>query len=226
MDHDLVVREKMTERYLLNELDPGERNQFEEHFFDCPDCALDVRAGAEFVARSKAILADTPEESFTRAIPPRPRQSRDWFSWLRPAFAVPVMAALLLVIGYQNLVTYPKMQSALQQPQVLPWASVNVGTWGEGGPTITVSHGKGFLLFLRIAPDDKYVRYSADLYNSAGKLESSFPIPASSQQDQWPVQIPASNYAAGNYTLDVHGVTAAGESREVGKASFVLKMQQ
>ena len=135
------------------------------------------------------------------------------------------MAALLLVIGYQNLVVYPRLQSALQRPQVLPWASVNVGTWGEGGPTISVTQGKGFLLFVRIAPDDKYVRYSADLYNSAGKLESSLTIPASSQQDQWPVQIPAANYAAGNYTLDVHGVTAAGDSMEVGKASFILKMQ-
>jgi hypothetical protein len=225
MDHDLVVREKMTERYLLNELDSRERDQFEEHFFECPDCALDVRAGAQFVTQSKAILAETPEESFTRAIPLRPKQSRDWFAWLRPAFAVPVMAALLLVIGYQNLVVYPRLQSALQRPQVLPWASVNVGTWGEGGPTIVVTQGKGFLLFVRIAPDDKYVRYSADLYDGNGKLESSFPLPASSQQDRWPVQIPAANYAAGNYTLDVHGVTAADNTMEVGKASFILKMQ-
>ena len=226
MDHEMVVREKMSERYLLNELDARERDQFEEHFFDCPDCALDVRAGTEFVAQSKAILAETPEEAFTRETPPRPKPSRDWFGWFRPAFAVPVMAALLLVIGYQNLVTYPKLQSALQRPQVLPWASVNVGTWGEGGPTILVPQGKGFLLFVRIAPDERYVSYSADLYSSGGKLESSFPIPASSQQDQWPVQIPAANYAAGNYTLDVHGVTAAGNTIEVGKASFILKMQQ
>lgn len=226
MDHEMVVREKMTERYLLDELDSGERDQFEAHFFDCPDCALDVRVGAEMIAQSKAILADSPEESFTRPVPARPNPSRNWFAWLRPAFAVPALAALLLVIGYQNLVVYPRLQSELHRPQVLPWASVNVGTWGEGGPTISVPQGKGFLLFVRIAPDDRYVRYSADLYDSGGKLESSFPIPASSQQDRWPVQIPAANYAAGNYTLDVHGVTATGNTMEVGKASFILKMQQ
>jgi Putative zinc-finger len=226
MDHDLVVREKMTERYLLDELDPRERDQFEEHYFDCPDCALDVRAGAELIAQSKAILAETPEEAFTQTDVGHFKPARGWFAWLRPAFVVPVMAALLLVIGYQNLVTYPKLQSELHQPQVLPWGSVNVGTWGEGGPTISVPHGKGFLLFVRIPPDGSYMRYTADLYNHDGKLESSFPIPASSQQDQWPVQIPAANYEVGNYTLDVHGVTAAGESKEVGKASFVLRVQQ
>jgi hypothetical protein len=226
MDHELVVREKMTERYLLDELGSSERDQFEEHFFDCPDCALDVRAGAELIAHSKAILAVSPEEDFTRVVPPRPSPARDWFGWLRPAFAVPVMAALLVVVGYQNLVVYPQLQSELHRPQVLPWASVDVGAWGGSGPTILVAQGKGFLLFVRIAPDDRYVRYSADLYNGNGKLESAFPIPASSQQDRWPVQIPAANYAAGNYTLDVHGVTAAGNTMEVGKASFVLKMQQ
>ncbi|HEX9110108.1 MAG TPA: zf-HC2 domain-containing protein, partial [Terriglobales bacterium] len=58
MDHDVVVREKMTEKYLLNELDPEVRDQFEEHFFDCQECALDVRAAAEFVEQSKGVLAE------------------------------------------------------------------------------------------------------------------------------------------------------------------------
>ncbi len=226
MDHDLVVREKMTERYLLDELDPRDRDQFEEHYFDCPDCALDVRAGANLITQSKAILAETAEEVFSQTDTAHSKPARGWFAWLRPAFVVPVMAALLLVIGYQNLVTYPKLQSELHQPQVLSWGSVNVGTWGEGGPTITVPQGKGFLLFVRIPPDASYARYTADLYNDDGKLESSLMIQASSQQDQWPIQIPAANHEAGNYTLDVHGVTAAGDSKEVGKASFILKMQQ
>jgi len=33
MDHDAVVRQKMTERYLLGELDSETRDEFEEHFF-------------------------------------------------------------------------------------------------------------------------------------------------------------------------------------------------
>ena len=39
---------------------------------------------------------------------------------------MPVFALLLAVIGYQNFVTYPKLQQAVNQPQVGPWASVNV----------------------------------------------------------------------------------------------------
>ena len=224
MDHDVVVREKMTERYLLNELDPGIRDQFEEHFFDCPDCAQDIRAGAELVAHSKTVLAETSEDAFIRPVPARSKPG--WLDWLRPSLAAPVMAALLLVIVYQSLVVYPRLQSALRQPEVLPWAQVNVGMYGDGGPTITVPAAESFLLFVRIPSDGSFVRYTADLYNHDGKLEWSLTIPAASQQDQWPVRIPAANRPSGSYTLDVSGVTAAGDKKGIGKASFELQIQK
>ncbi len=226
MNHDLVVRQNMTERYLLNELGPEQRDQFEEHLFDCPDCALDVRAGAAFVEQSKAILAENATETAPgRATSSAPSKG-GWFAWLRPAFAVPALAALLLVVGYQNLVTYPRMQQALNQPQVLPWASVNVGTWGTGGPTITAAPGSGFLLFLRIPPSGAYDHYTADLYNPAGQIEWSLTIPAATDRDQWPVQVPGANRQAGTYSVAVRGVTAAGESRDLGRTSFELQIQK
>ncbi len=226
MDHDAAVRQKMTERYLLDELDPAQRDEFEEHLFDCQDCALDVRAGARFVEQSKAFLAErAPEITHVRLpIPAAPKSG--WFAWLRPAFAVPALALLLAVVGYQNLVTYPQLQQALNQPHVLPWAAVNVGTFGAGGPAITTTPGKGFLLFLRIPPDGVYDHYTADLNNPAGKVEWSLTIPASAGQDQWPVQVPAANRESGSYIVVVRGVTAAGESKEVGRASFELQIQK
>ncbi len=231
MDHDLVVRQKMTERYLLDELDPEARDEFEEHFFDCPECASDVRACALFVEHSKVALAKQSEPISGSAPAPAsvPAQA-GWLAWLRPGlrarFAVPVMAVLLAVIGYQNLVTYPQMQQALNRPQVLPWAPVNVGTYGSEGPVVTTRTGEGFLLFMRIPPDGAYGHYTADLYNPAGKLEWSFTIPAVAGQDQWPVRIPGANRQAGSYTLAVRGITAAGESKEVGRASFELQIQK
>jgi hypothetical protein len=86
--------------------------------------------------------------------------------------------------------------------------------------------GEGFLLFVRIPPEGGYAHYQADLYNPAGKLESSFTIPAVAGQDQWPVRIAGANRPAGGYTLSVHGITAAGESKEVGRASFELQIQK
>jgi len=232
MDHDMVVRQKMTERYLLNELDPVARDEFEEHFFDCKDCALDVHAGALFVEQSKVVLAEKPE-LVAAALPPTASVPavRRWLVWLRPAVVVPLMVLLLTVVAYQNLVTYPHLQQALNSPQVLPWASVNVGTWGSGGLVITTRPGEGFLLFVRIPPEGGYSHYTAELYNPGGKLEWTLTIPVASgketsAQDQWPVQVPGANREAGSYTLAVNGVTTAGESKEVGQASFELQIQK
>jgi hypothetical protein len=223
MDHSDATRLKATERYLLNELDPEQLDQFEEHLFDCPECALDVRAAAMFLEQSKNVLAENTE---ARPVLVPQHARKPWLSWLRPAFAVPVMAALIAIVAYQNLFTYPNMQTALHSPQVMPWASVNVGTWGAGGPVITVPSGKGFLLFVRIPPESSYARYKTDLYNPAGKLEWSLDFPANSGQDQWPVRVPDSNRESGTYTLTVHGITSSGETRDVGRTSFELQIQQ
>jgi hypothetical protein len=222
MDHTAVVREKTTERYLLNELDPEVRDEFEEHYFDCPECAQDVSAASVFVEHSKLVLAESSEPASARAAVHPVR--RGFFAWLRPAFAAPALALLLAVVGYQNLVTYPRLQSELNQPQILPAVLVDVGTYGAG--ETAVPEGKGLLLSLRIPPDGAYARYTAELYNPAGKAEGSFTITPATGQDQWSVTVPAVQREAGTYTLALHGVTSGGETKDLGNTSFELQIQR
>jgi len=222
MDHTAVVREKTTERYLLNELAPDVRDEFEEHYFDCPDCAQDVSAAALFVEQSKLVLAEALAPVAARA-EVRPIH-RGVFAWLRPAFAAPALALLLVVVGYQNLVTYPRLQSELSRPRVLPAVSVNMGTFGADENT--VPDGKGLLLTLRIPPDSAYARYTVELYNPAGKSEGSFSITPVPGQDQWSVTVPAVHREAGTYTLALHGVTSSGETKDLGSTSFQLQIQR
>lgn len=225
MDHALVVRQKMAERYFLNELEETVRDAFEEHYFDCPECARDMSAGSDFLEHTKVVLAERPElVSVSQPAPSRIKPARaEWFAWLRPAFAAPALALLLAVIGYQNLVMYPNLKA---QPQVPAWAMLSIGTWGVTGPIIPVREGKGFLLMVRIPQDKPYASYIADLYNPNGKLEWSLPFPGSADQDQWPMQIPGANREAGTYRLSVRGFTAAGESKDLGSASFELQIQK
>jgi anti-sigma factor RsiW len=49
MDHSEAVRVNATERYFLQELTPDQLAQFEEHFFECPECAVDVQATAKLL---------------------------------------------------------------------------------------------------------------------------------------------------------------------------------
>lgn len=225
MDHEEAVREKATERYLLDELDPEVRDQFEEHLFDCRDCALDVRAAAMFVDQSKVILAEPSAHSVVKE-PARARTNAGWFAWLRPAFAVPVFAILLAVIGYQNFVTYRKLTAAANQPQIGPWASVNVST--RGTPTIPIKtrSGEGFGLLVNLPPDTGFVSYVVELYNPAGKMEWSGPLSAESADQGRQIYIPGRNRLPGIYTLAVRGVNAAGESKEISRNTIDLQVQQ
>jgi hypothetical protein len=226
MDHEVVVREKMTERYLLDELKPEVRDEFEEHYFVCPECARDIRAGFEFVEQSKVVMAEDQEPLSLAASAEAEIARPGWFAWFRLNFAVPALALLLAVVGYQNLVTYPTLKAALKQPRVLPWASVNLGTYGGDAQPIGVPQGAGFLLLVRIPPDGAYTQYIADLYNPKGGLEWSLAFPANSGQDEWPMQVPGASRESGRYKLAVRGITATGESKDLGSGSFELQIQK
>ncbi len=222
MDHTAVVREKMTERYLLNELDSDIRDEFEEHYFDCQECAMDVRAGSQFVKQSKIVLAEETEPVSVRATArPKPVAS-PWLSWLRPAFAVPVMALLLVVVVYQNRVN-SRLQEAANSPQLLASAVVNLSIRGAEPVVIPAQPGQAISLSLNVPPDNGYSSYKLDLYSSQGALEWSRSIPASGN-DALSLLIPPAGHQP--TTLAVYGVKAGGESVVLGRFRIELQTQK
>ncbi|HEY9127177.1 MAG TPA: zf-HC2 domain-containing protein, partial [Acidobacteriaceae bacterium] len=147
MNHAEAVGQMATERYLLGELSPELRDAFEEHFFECPECAMDVRAAALFIDEAKEQL---PELTGPLAVPSAERQpaavkekkSAWWSTLLRPALAAPVFAALIAVVGYQNIVTLPALRVAASEPQLAPTVYLHDGTRGAEGPiAIDPKHG-------------------------------------------------------------------------------------
>ncbi len=145
--------------------------------------------------------------------------------WLRLVFAVPVLA-LLAVVGYQNLITLPRMTQAMGKPQLLPSVMVNVSTRGTEVPEVTARKGGAFVVYVRIPPQAGYSQYTAALYNPENKLEWSLPIPVNAGQDTYLVEVPAANRESGKYTLNIQGVTATGQSTPVGfPAAFEVKME-
>jgi hypothetical protein len=222
MDHDEALQQKATERYLLDELDPEVKDQFEEHLFDCQECAVDVRAAAVFVEQSKVILAEPAVTFPARQPAASPAQSR-WFGWFRPAFAVPVFALLLAVVGYQTLVTR-NLAAALRQPQIGPYVAINVSTRGSTKSTATVAPGDGLNVLVTIPPDMSYSAYILELHNPAGQLKWTRKIPASSPDDTRSIFIPGAGLEQGTYVLTVNGVTATGQSTNLGDREIELQV--
>lgn len=230
MEHSEAIQLMAAEKYLLDELPANVRDEFEEHLFGCHECAIDMRTASVFLEQGKTALAE-PEVAPVRE---KGKSRPGLFAWWRPAFAIPAMAALLLMIGYQNLVTFPQLTRALNeltrahnQPQLLPATTLNFLTYGDGtgGSPLVVHAGQDFLVNLIITPEAQYVAYKADLHSPAGGVES-LPI-ATSADDTWSIRFSGANRQSGTYKVTVHGVTTSGQNVEVGGgASFQLQVQQ
>ncbi len=223
MDHSESIRLMAAEKYLLGELTPELQDQFEEHFFDCQECALDLRAGAALVEHSKVVLAQPLALSPAR-IPVSTTPT--WFRWFRPALIVPVLALLLAVVAYQNLVTYPQLKQLASSPQILPWASINVSTRGTNTIQISSRAGEGFHLLVNIPPDSHYSSYTFNLSSPSGRLEWSRTVPAASSDEARSIYVPGANQEQGIYKLAVRGNTASGESSDLGHYSVEVQIQK
>jgi hypothetical protein len=232
MEHSEALQQMIAERYLLNELTPDTREEFEEHLFDCPECALDLRAGAAFVEAAKtqlpslavALPATAPSRSRKPGV-----QREWWLSWLQPAFAVPAFASLLLVVGYQNLVTYPRLRAAADQPRLLPWAPLH-GAMRDGAPlAITADRRHGVALPVDLPAQsslDAYASYSLDLYDPQGKLAWTGVVapPSDSGSQRLSLVIPGAMLQSGAYSLVVSGAGAHGERTVIDRYAFDLRL--
>ena len=61
MDHNEAIKLRAAERYALGELPEQVRDAYEEHFFDCAECAMDMKAVSAFVDGARDIFAEDAE---------------------------------------------------------------------------------------------------------------------------------------------------------------------
>ncbi|MGA2888077.1 MAG: zf-HC2 domain-containing protein [Terracidiphilus sp.] len=233
MDHGEAVEQMLAMRYLLDELTPEAREAFEEHFFDCSECALDLRAGAAFMQEAKAQLPELTGALHTSSRKPKlnnPTVKRDWWlSWTRPAFAAPVFATLLLVLGYQNLVTYPALRAMADQPRLLSWAPLHGATRGGDPLAVTADRQHGVALPVDLPPQPSagaYASFSFDLVDPQGKLVWTGVAAAPTENDsqRLTLAIPGAMLRDGTYTVKVSGVAAHGERTVIDQYIFNIHL--
>src|SRR5579859_7429654 len=53
MDHNEAVRLQAAEKYLSGEFTRAQRDEYEEHYFDCPTCAEELKATVAFMESAK-----------------------------------------------------------------------------------------------------------------------------------------------------------------------------
>lgn len=213
MDHTDAVKLQAVEKYILGELAPSLRNEFEAHYFECAECSLNVRSGVAFAAASRQYFAEMDNRP---VVVPAPKPG--WFAWLKPLIAVPAFAALLFLIGYQNLVTIPRLhrESGAEATAVEPWFSlVPTNVRGGGTPTFSVVPGQGFSLVFDItaAHSDPSASFLLQLQDASGKTLLTRTVSSQAARRSVHLRIPP-GLSEGSYRLLItkqFGGTAAGE---------------
>lgn len=95
MDHAEAMGLQAAVKYVLGELHQAERDSFEEHYFDCRECALDVQAAAAFADNARNVFRHEAQEVALRAAAPAGGR---WPLRFKLMAAVPASAVLLIAV--------------------------------------------------------------------------------------------------------------------------------
>src|SRR5580693_8089795 len=82
MDHLDAETMKAVERYALGDLSVSEVEEFERHFFDCPQCSEELRALMIFQENARAVFAE--QDLFIPASKPAPQSAAGWWRGFSP----------------------------------------------------------------------------------------------------------------------------------------------
>jgi hypothetical protein len=221
-DHGASVGRHAVERYLLNDLSAAERDAFEQHYFECPSCAQDVRLAFGFADSARAVLREDGAQPIAAPTP----EPFWWLMWLRPANMAPVAACLSLALlaGYQNLVTIPRLRASapeLKSAQLLPSARLVPATRASL-PAVHLPAGASFFqLSLDTPISGTFEKYEWSLRAASGRSLHKLPVPAMKPDDDLQVLVPAKDVEAGRYEVLLRGI-AAGQSQEVERYRFTV----
>jgi hypothetical protein len=230
MDHTEAVQQQAAIKYVLGELAKVQRDAYEEHYFDCAECAVDIKALAAFADTAREVLRPGPASAVAKD--PLPARS-GWFAWLKPIVAVPAFAALLLVIGYQSFVAIPRAREAAvgRASQILfnshPLRGVN--TAGEEGRTLTIRPDEAFFLNFDFVPTQRFDSYIGQLEDAQGRVLLRSKIAGANANQEAHLPVPAGMLRPGKYVLAFYGDPGAtgklNPQNDAGRLPFTVEFR-
>jgi hypothetical protein len=230
MTHQEATQIEAVDKYLLNEMTPQVRDEFEEHFFDCLECSTDLRATAAFIDGAKQEFKNRPvvkaaaKPAETRAVVPSRSAPRLKMFW-RPAVLTFALAASLLVIAYQNVVVYPHYKSEIAQleaPVILPTVSlIGANSRGASNGAIPVGDAKRIQLVFEIPTQDRFTSYESLLYAPSGALLGKVQISSQAAKDTITMDAPTGPTRTGTYHLVIKGHVLQEQTSEAEAGSTV-----
>jgi hypothetical protein len=228
MDHNEAIQLQAAVKYVLGELSQVQREEYEEHYFDCAECAVDIKALATFADTTREVLRQEKASQFAKDLVPA---RGGWLRWFQPVVAVPAFAALLLIIAYQNTVTIPqvKQEATSSVSQILfdshPLRGVN--TAGEEGRTLSIRPDETFFLNFDFVPTRSFDNYIGQLEDAGGRVLLRSRIAGGNANQEAHLPIPAGMLRPGKYVLAFYGDPGASgkvnPQNDAGRLPFTVE---
>lgn len=199
MDHQEAARAQTVERYMLGELRGAERDEFENHFFECTECAEAVRSGVWLADNAAAEWRSSPALESVKV----PSQRRSWLQsrWWQAAFAAPAFA--LSAVSLLWMEDHRRLQSEVDlalAPQGFSSVQLNT-TRGAGEATVTRDR-RFFAVSFYIEPD-ALPEYAVEIAGN-GIAPATVLLPQQKNQ-RYNILLPVARYRSGAYSIDVKG---------------------
>jgi hypothetical protein len=211
MDHEDAVRAGATEKYILGELTDEAKDRFEEHLFECRECAEDVKAAATFVANARTVLAESPAESAASPATRRKVASIRRLFWPMPMGAA---AALLLVTAgaaHQAFVVVPHLRGALDKAEAFqPAESYFLTVARSDVRQIALAKDRRMVGIALSRPVDRVFPYfRCEVRDNEGRvhLDTVVPDPANGREIE--LLVPVWRLPAGFYVIVLSGLESA-----------------
>jgi hypothetical protein len=229
MDHQEALRLGAAERYVLGELPAELRDQFEQHYFDCPSCAVDLKILTAFTSASRALFeeqAKAPDPAIEKS-----SGRHGWLSWLRPVIAAPAIAALAALVILQAVGTIPTIRPHAGEPAAQVYEStfrLQGATRGETISKISIRPGENFAVDFDFTPDHSFPRYQCDLIGPTGQTVLTFDIAGERANKELHVLVRGDKVLPGNYVLVFVGQDGIANSNptEVQRIPFSVETQK
>jgi len=230
MNHQDALQEMAVERYLLGELSGASLDNFEEHLFACPECAMDVKTGITFIDAARTELS-IPR----RVTAPVAESQRRWTSWFTsPWILAPALAACLVILAFQTFVLQPRMKLEIAQaqaPSVLsPLILANAGPRGDSVPEITAAQHGSFVVSLDVPTTGGFSSYRCSLQGPDGSLLWQTTLSPEQARDAVLITVPTDRTKEGLNTFLVQGLptgrNSSGTLEDLTKYRFRVKIQK